>query len=489
MRNLKKLASLVLSVIMILSLTAALASETTETGSITINGASADNTYAIYKLLDLESYNTETGAYSYKVNEDWTGFFATEEAQQYFTIDATNYATWIGGDASTSAPAAFAKLALAYAEENGINPVKSTANDGESTLTGDVLVFDELELGYYLIDSTMGALCGLTTTNPDASINAKNGQPTINKQVQEDSTANWGKENNADVGQVVNFRSTITVHAGAQNYVMHDEMSTGLTFVADSVKVYHVESGSSEHSGHEVPLDYYTVENEELGDECTFEVRFTQSFCDHLGTNDKVVVLYSAILNENALIAADGNPNETWLDFGEDHHTTHSETHTFTYGFDLVKTDSQNRLLDGAAFRIYDAATGGNEVPVVKREDGSYRRATADETGEDIEVTDGKVSVVGLDNGTYYLEEVKTPEGYNQLSARQSFVISDAYLNAIFNNGIFSTGSGVHVVNKSGTMLPETGGMGTTLFYIIGGVLVVVAVVVLITKKRMQSME
>jgi LPXTG-motif cell wall-anchored protein len=115
----------------------------------------------------------------------------------------------------------------------------------------------------------------------------------------------------------------------------------------------------------------------------------------------------------------------------------------------------------------------------------TYRRARADETGISIVVTDGKVRVVGFDNGTYYLEETVTPTGYNKLAARQKFIISDGNLDATFNGEIYSTGSGVHVVNKNDTMLPETGGIGTTLFYVVGGILVAGSIVFLVTRKRM----
>ena len=234
----------------------------------------------------------------------------------------------------------------------------------------------------------------------------------------------------------------------------------------------------------------YTVVTAGLTDGCTFEVRFTQEFCDHLKTNDKVIVYYEAMLNRNAIVAADGNPNEAALEYGEHNKTTADMTTTKTYGFDLVKTDSQNKLIDGAEFRIYDAATGGNEVKVVLMDDGvTYRRARADEEGVSIKVKDGQVRIVGFDNGTYYLEETKSPEGYNQLTARQSFTIADGNLDAVFNDGIFSTGSGVHVVNKTGSMLPETGGMGTTLFITIGAMMVMAAGCLLVTKKRMSMIE
>ncbi|MBE6960295.1 MAG: LPXTG cell wall anchor domain-containing protein, partial [Ruminococcaceae bacterium] len=119
----------------------------------------------------------------------------------------------------------------------------------------------------------------------------------------------------------------------------------------------------------------------------------------------------------------------------------------------------------------------------------TYRRARADETGVAIVVKDGKVRVVGFDNGTYYLEETEAPDGYNKLSARQRFIISDGNLDATFNGEIYSTGSGVHVVNKTGSMLPETGGMGTVLFITFGTIVVLGAGILLVTKKRMSMIK
>ena len=487
----KKLISLIMAVMMIASL-ASVAFAAEETGTITINGITDDNVYEIYKLLDLESYDIESGAYSYKVNAAWTGFFATAEAKQYMTVDATGYATWVGEE-SGERVATFAKLALAYAKANGIAPVKSSAVAGDcEVIPSDsgkkALKFSGLALGYYLVDSTMGALCGLTTTNPNASINAKNGSPTIDKQVQEDSTEQWGNNNTADIDQVVYFRVTINVHDGAENYVLHDKMGVGLTFLQID-RVVHIQPTSDGHTEEVADASYYTVVQSGLSDGCTFELRFTQAFCDHLETNDKVVVYYSARLNADAVVAGEGNKNEAWLEYGENHYTTHDDTITKTFGLDLIKTDSQNMLIDGAAFRIYDAATGGKEVSVVKGSDGIYRRAEAGVEGENIVVTDGRVRIEGFDNGVYYLEEVITPAGYNQLTARQKFTISDGNLDATFNNGIYSTGSGVQVVNKSGTMLPETGGMGTMLFVTFGILVVLGTGVLLVTKKRMSMIE
>lgn len=487
----KKLISLLLALMMVLSL-ATVAFAAGETGSITINGVSSDVKYDLYQLLDLESYDEDEGVYSYKVNATWTSFFNTDEAKNYFKVDTQGYATWINASTDEDTTVAeFAKLALAYAKDHGISPVKSSENAGAFTITGTDGKFVNLALGYYLVDSTVGALCGLTTTNPDAYIVAKNGTPTIDKQVKEDSTGNWGSTDTADIGQTVEFRTTITVQPGAENYVLHDNMSTGLTFDPTSVVVKHITNGKTEADATTATVNtHYTVVTSGLTDGCTFEVRFTDTFCDHIQNNDKVIVHYSATLNENAVIAGTGNPNETKLEYGEKNYTTKDSTTTYAFAFDLVKTDGQNKLIDGAEFKIYDAATGGNEIPVVKLADGFYRRATATETGVVIAVTSGKVRVSGFDNGTYYLEETKTPEGYNQLATRKEFTISNGNLDAIINaNNIVSTGSGVHVVNQSGTMLPETGATGTAMFIFFGMFVMLTTGVLLVTKKRMSMIE
>ena len=268
MKHMKKVCGLLLALAMALSLTVTAFAD--ELGSITINGVSADNTYEIYRLLDLESYNTESGAYNYTINSDWAAFFtAGTGALDYFSIE-NGYVSWKAATDDDTV-AAFAKLALAYAKTSGIEPVQTTDKivDGQPasdmSITGTTGVFSNLPLGYYLIDSTVGALCGLTTTNPNVSINAKNVSPTIDKQVQEDSTGNWGSFNSADIGQTVEFRTTIYVHDGAQNYVLHDKMTEGLTFKEVS-KIEHVIPGTP-NTVTEVPNTYYTVVTADLTDD------------------------------------------------------------------------------------------------------------------------------------------------------------------------------------------------------------------------------
>lgn len=537
MKKMKKILSLLLAAMLVLSMTMTAwaddpdptdpTTETTEAapendndetilGSITINGVSADTDYAIYQLLDLESYNKVSGAYSYKVNSAWEDFFATDEAKAYITIDDAGYVTWIAGEDDATV-AAFAQKALAYAKEHTIDSVAELAGEN---VTGTVGVFSDLVLGWYLVDSTAGALCGLTTTDPDASINAKNKIPTVDKQVQEDLTGMWGDVNTADIGQIVNYMTIIHVAAGAENYVLHDIMSEGLTFEQNPdanrgiTKIEHINSAGVTDNL-ELGTDYQVLhkDNTKIVDEdakeitldnaCTFEVYFSKAFRNSLKPNDRIIVYYNAMLNRYANVGStDGNENESFLEFGEDHFTTHDKTNTYTFSLDIVKTDSSNKLLDGAEFRIYDAATGGNEiavVPLMEADDETpmldenrnpmYRRARADEEGDTIKVKDGKVTVVGFDNGVYYLEETTAPAGYNKLTARKEFTIADGNLDSTFNDGIYSTGSGVHVVNKTGSMLPETGARGTMLFITFGMITVLGAGVLLVTKKRMGMIQ
>lgn len=548
----KKLFTLLLAVMMVFSLaaTAFASSEglngdrngtfNEDKGSITITGISTGVTYSVYRMLDLQSFDTAgDGKYSYTVNENWVDFFNGYTSKAMGETKATDFVnleisggktfvTWKETVADTDA-ATLARLAMDYVDDKDIDPIATSTSATFITETdeNDVLIgkFSELNLGYYLVDTTMGALCGLTTTNFDAYLNPKNGVPTIDKQVKEDSTSQWGAHNTADIGQTVEYRVTIDVPAGAQNYVLHDTMDEGLTFLGVT-DVQHVDTSENktETATAGENADYVVV-TEGLRDGYTFEVRFTRAFCDHLEANDKVVIHYNAMLNRNAEIAGDGNYNTAILTYGETHESNEDEVYTLTYGFDVIKTDSQDNLIDGAKFRIYDAAQGGNEVDVVileaekgtednhliysdktavkfdfdgdgvEDDDGwvskvkTYRRARANEEGVEIIVTDGRVRLVGFDNGTYFLHEVEAPSGYNTLTAREKFVINNGNLDATFTNGVYSTGSGVHVVNKTGTRLPETGAMGTSMFITFGMLVVLGTGVLLVTKKRMSMIE
>lgn len=454
-----------LAMALALSLPAFAASGTNDnSGSITINNAVPGQTYNIYQVLVLESYDTDKNAYAYKANSDWENWLKTQAS--YVSIDEQGYVTWVEG----ADVVAFAKAALARAEANNIAATRT------ETATSTTVTFSSLSLGYYLVDSSLGTLCSLDTTSPSVIMEEKNEPPTVEKEVQEDSTSNWDDENTAQIGDTVNFKTTITIKPGAQDYVLHDEMSEGLTLNPDSIAL----------TLNDTPLkpDYYNVHTSNLGDQCDFHITFTQFYLDTITEDTEVVVTYSAILNEKAVISNDANTNKTKLDYSENNETTWDETKTYTFLFDIVKTGEDNIILDGAKFKLYDSETGGNEIPVVKISDGVYRLAKAGEDGVEMETYNGQIEVRGLDaNTTYWLQETKAPNGYNKLPGRVEVKIEGNNLNATVENGTWVDG-GVHVVNKTGSLLPSTGGMGTTLFYIGGGALVVLAIVLLVIKKR-----
>jgi len=555
MKRMKRMFSLML----VLALAAAMLvpAHALSGGSITINNIPADanatgttSVYEIYRLLDLDDYDTVAGSYAYKINEKWKTFFLktdTEgnivtpkairtEIQPYFQLDENNseYIVWAGStDANVAKEEAgvFAQLALAHVKalkadddpSNDIVPTKSSSNSSDMVLTdnpGDEYytgVFSGLELGYYLVDSNVGALCGLTTTRPEAVINAKNGHPTIKKRVQEDGESGdadkgWGETNTAEIGDTVQFYTMITVEQGAENFVLHDKMSEGLTF-SEIVKIEYqqFQLGSEYHTATDDDYKVYIPGQKLAGagaedpaviqDECDFEIHFENSFVKDLTVGDKIHVYYSAILNDKAVVGDQGNPNTTWLDYGEGHKTTESETVTYTYAADIVKTDKQDILLDGAEFQLYHVATGDNPIQLIEKKNGAgkitgYRLATQKEIEDSsiekkdtIVVAGGVVRLEGLEQRTYYLEETAAPTGYHELSGRHAFTINNKNLDATFTDGRYSENSGVHIINGTGSILPETGGIGTTIFYLVGGGLMIAAVVLLITKKRMSEQK
>lgn len=514
MKKMKKLVSFLLTMVMVLSMAITGFAETydrlTDTenknGTITINDAIADETYSIYEIFYLESYDsdpdndpdTEDGVYSYTVVDEWSEFVNRNDIlNTYIVFDEQNkYVSWVtGADAAT-----FAKLAQAYAKTNKIAATasqKAVANSGDDKA---IVEFKNLDLGYYLVDTTLGTLCSLDSTNPDVEMYEKNEVPEISKVVQEDSktkdsTGGWAESDDAQIGDIVYYKTAVSAKKGAQNYIVHDKMSEGLTFN----KVTAVKAGDTylEPSTDKEGKDYSVVKTGICTD-CDFHVVFTQDYLDTITENIEIVIEYNATLNKEAVIYPNANTNDTKLTYGDDSTTEWQQTKTYTFTFDIVKTDSNLNVLDGAEFELYDALTGGNKIPLVKVEEGVYRVAMADERTEGFEsevikTKDGKATVKGLDGDkftTYYLEETNAPDGYNKLQNRVEVKLEEENLSTTMEGNTWAdSDGGVHIINKSGTELPSTGGSGTTIFYVLGGIFVLAAGVLLVTRKRMNMEE
>ncbi len=444
-------------------------------GKITITNAEEGKTYKIYEILKLESYNIEKNAFSYKSTDTWKPFVESETGKKYFVTDEHGYVTW----KESADVQKLAVDAIKYAKDNNI---KATATKTASK-TGS-LEFTGLELGYYLVDSTMGALCGLTTTKPEANIIEKNTPPTIEKQVKEDSTGNYGKNNTAQIGDVIEFKTTIYAKKGAQNYKLIDNMTAGLTLDQTSIIVT-VGNTTLTPENH---YDLITSPNE-------FTITFKNSYLDTITEDTTIVVTYKALLNENAVIGnaqgeyGNGNDNKVILEYGVNHRTNYEETRTFTYSFDIVKTDKENIQLEGAEFILLDE--NKNKIPVVKvNGENTYRVALEGETGVNIVV--GHATIIGLDTGNYYLEEVKQPDGYNILADLVLVKIEGNNKPAITNQTdttITYVSGGVQVINYTGTELPSTGGFGTFMFILMGSLTVIACGILLTAKLRMSKIS
>lgn len=456
MKNIKKLFGLLFAfVFALVQVNAA------EVGSITINKAVVGETYSIYRVLDLETYDAVANHYIYRANENFKTFINSTEGQKYLEARNENGATyyvWIEGANKVD----FSKAALDWAKANNVTPAVDSKKANSTTVK-----FENLPLGYYLVNTTTGPLLNLTTTNPNAVIKEKNTiVPNVDKYVKEDSTGVYGKTNDATIGDTIEFKATITTGAGYTKYVLRDTMSAGLTFNANSVKV---KVGDTT-----VDASNYTVTPNKDG--YTFVVEFKDSYIVTLPKNTKIEVYYTATLNENAIVEGNGNPNELDLAYGENNKTDSVKTTTYTYAFDLVKNDKDTNQLEGAKFKLLDKTGKEIKVVLVDVTENIYRVAVGNEEGVLIVV--GKATIGGLDADEYQLEEVEAPVGYNKLTSTVKFTITGKN-----GNNTYERVSN-KVINYTGSQLPETGGMGTTLFLTLGSMLVIGFGLLLVTKLR-----
>ena len=460
MKRMRKLASLLLALVMVFAL-----ATTAFAADISVIGAVNGETYTAYKIFDVTMDATQTHyAYTIAANSQWKDVIANykvgEKAVFKLTPSASDANTLVVTYAGTNDGAALA----AYLDTNKTGKTATAtvvAEDGKAE-------FANLDAGYYFVDTTLGSLCSLFTTNDKAKLEEKNTIPTIDKQQSDDAL---------QIGEDVTFTITVTDSKGTDSAItVHDTMSEGLTLKADSFAIK-VDSTA-------VAKENYKIETNPA-DDCTFEIVFTADFVKSLAESKQIVITYKATLNDKAKISPEGNTNITWLNYSEQE-TEEKKTELFSFKFDVDKVDGSDKALAGAKFKLYDAKTGGNVIKVVATETaGVYRVAATTETGiEEMETdSNGQLTITGLDKKTYYLEETVAPAGYNKLTARQEVNLSNG--NVLRGETEGNKTYGVKITNQAGTELPSTGGIGTTIFYVLGSILVIGAAVLLITKKRM----
>ena len=483
MKLIKKIAAIMFAFMMVVSMSCNVKADegtsTDTTGTLTINYVKENQTYKLYKILDLESFSGQN--YSYKVAEGWEKFFSTGEGKNYININENNYAEW-NATKDDATYRVFAQKALEYANNTEtITPVKTyTTSTGQTTITETGLA-----LGYYLLDSSVGTLCSLSSSQPNVTIDEKNDVPSVQK-----SFADGETKNNANIGDIITFNTVVNVKKGAQSYVLHDKMSAGLKLNkklnADNDKPVLITKDNHEKLIY--GTDYTFTETTD-----GFTIDFSEAFLKRFEDKEyALIVMYSATLTEEAVIGGTGNTNETYLKYGVSSESNHSTTTTYTFGIPVFKYTNVNTPLAGAEFILStdpNCVDDTKNLKFTKNTEGKYRY---DKTGSttltslDKGRDKGRIDVEGLKAGTYYLKETKAPDGYNLLKKPVTITIDSEGKIYVDGSGEVNNGD-VRVQNNSGTLLPNTGGVGTTMIYLIGGVLVLGSGVVLATKRRVKN--
>ena len=490
MKHARKLASLLLALVMVFALATTVAAEGTGTaetakGSITVDNPIKGQTYTAYKIFDVVYDSNDHYSYTIDNTSEWfdtvNDYAIPKHGLTLTKVGATD--TYVVTTTDTFSAPEFA-AALKNGLTETIKGTPLTAGTGNKpTATG-------LALGYYFVTSSTGALCSLDTTNPDVTIYDKNDMP-FEKEVNTPS---------ADVGQTVTFTITgkVPEHTIFTDYTYEitDTMSEGLTFNQDSLTV---EVGSADVTADTgkctITYDAETAPN-------TFKVTILVKNCT---VGDDIVVTYDATINENAVEKI--SYNEATLTYSNDPTDSAKTTTTPLQKVDVYTSKiviekyekgSADTMLEGAEFvlcrkapndepqfaavlnDIQNANQKAIQIQYYKWDKTTKAVTWVDDIDAATKVTtnaNGKAFFEGLADGEYLLVETKAPAGYNRMTTGQIVEVK----------GGTDLSVTAKVENQAGTLLPSTGGVGTTVFYVLGAVLVLGAVVLLVTKKRMSD--
>lgn len=503
-KAMKKLMAALLAVAMVCAMAIpafADGSSSTSTAAVTMYTITAPATTHIYEIYQIFTGDYDPSNKTMLTNIKWgaNGTGTTGEAVDQAVLD----------DLSKVSPSASdnAKLKVIEKYVTLTTPVKTLVNGGSVEVVG----------GYYLIKDKDGSLSGsepyttyLVSVVGHVTINPKsNDVPEFKKKLKDtnDSTgdvSDWQDSADYDIGDYIPFRLQGTVPEDYDSYskyyyAFHDKEEKGLTFDPSTVKVY-----LGDENGKIIPDTDYKVLTKKDGttsdNDCTFEIVFDDlKKVTGVTANSIITVTYKSQLNENAVLGAHGNVNKAKLEYSNNPRgdgkgeTPWDNVIVFTYKVVVNKVDQDNHPLEGAEFTLTKKINGGTEVIKTMTIDSSETQFT----------------LSGLDDGEYTLTETVTPANYNtispitftvnatheiewdSISTRDNVLTSltgDKKVGEITFDVDKTAGSlSTNVVNKIGTTLPGTGGIGTTIFYVIGGGLMVAAAILLITKKRMEN--
>ena len=432
-------------------------------GSITMENPKAGETYTAYQVFDVV-YNEDQSAYAYTIASD-SQWLSVVQAYSGVTLsdavtDGEGNTFHIVQKNDTFSAAAFAK-ALQSALE-GKEGIELTVTDGKAVASG-------LDLGYYFVSSTSGALCNLTTTDPDATIYDKNDMPF-------EKTAD---DVSVEVGQTVEFVLTgkvpDTTGFETYTYEITDTMSSGLSFSKD-VKVYVDGTLLEEH---------YTLVNTPAEDGATgFKLAIDVMQLQQLASK-QIKVTYTAVVNADAVSVI--QQNNAVLEYSNDPTDSSKSTvipseeklYTAKIVIDKFQKGDEEKKLADAQFVLM------NEASAFYAYNGETETVSwvAEQKDATVVTTDdaGFAAFIGLEDGTYTLKEIEAPAGYNLLTKTIDIVVAGS------DSDETTLTVTAEVANNTGSQLPGTGGVGTTLFYTLGIAMMAVSAAVLFAKKRRET--
>lgn len=457
-------------------------------GKVTVTNVKPGETYKIFKILTLESFDETKRAYSYIRNGDsWDGFFNSSAARNYIDINNDGYVTFKDDQKNEIGARNFGLLAMEYAKKNNIPSIKTAIASDKK------VVFENLPLGYYLVETSTGRACSIDTTHPEVEIRDKHASPSVSKLVANGGTiSNNKKRNSMNRGDNVFFETIINVKPHVTNYCLHDYMDSYLKYnsvLKDGIAYYSNEKNESQKRKTLVKGTDY-VATTKTNDDCNFHVTFTDAFYKKYqadidsGKLTQIYIKYMATMKDDAPI---DTPlvNTSYLTYGENSRTEESKTETFTYSIPIFKYTGYNKALAGAKFILSKDSnpTEGNALKFVQSGSNfDYNSKNGNVTLTSY--SDGKINIKGIQADTYYLKEIEAPKGYNLIKTPIKIVVtSDTDGKGVVkvDNEVVDQ---VNVLNNYGSLLPSTGGMGTTLIYAIGCILVLSSGVVLFLKRR-----
>ncbi|WP_026660566.1 isopeptide-forming domain-containing fimbrial protein [Butyrivibrio sp. AC2005] len=458
MKGLKKILTGILAGAMALTITLSAGTAMdakAETGNITITpaeGVTADetNTYKIYKVFDAVADGDKV---SYKLVSGKT------TAPAGFTVDAQGNVSYTGEGENGQLTEADITAIAAYVTEADL--VDTATSTGQNVATSKTL-----PNGYYYITTGLGTAVSIDTAHPNAAVQDKNSTHTVDKTITGASEISPdGKKALEQIGQSVTYTATVNVGNGAKNLKFHDTMSVGLTYNNDAAV-----TGTTKAGAAVTGTDWYNVEETPAqGD--TLTITFNDDIPEGTYT-----VTYSATVNASAATAT-GLPNDAYLTYGDNYHTEHSVATVYNATIKVLKKDGSGNPLAGAGFKLMNSE--GKYFKLVNGNVTWVDEAT--DADEHMSIADGTVPAFeGLKNGEYTLTESTVPAGYNK-AADEKVTISGGNFS---ENELTKLVQEVPVINNAGAMLPSTGGIGTTIFYIIGGLLIVAAVVFFVVRRK-----